>query len=411
MEYGPRIRQYVDARTTPSGYKRYIDGAYYDGSQDPPINWWELQNYMEDVVIENFRTRSKAGEIFNNPCYKREIETTYNFTSWSYGTTSRNYYFELYGSKGYLPLISDLPGDESVTNAINLAVTRAKAKVTSEAILLGATLGELRETRNMFISAASRLRHFGTYAHRYLDELSKSRSYWDKAGKLIGTASDAWMEMRFGWRPFVAEAQAFYKALQGLSNFAERQTFRAGENLHYENSDRVSWRQDSSMTWWFDRSVKEDHSIRAGVLCEQRYGGVPDTWGLTKIPSVVWELTRLSWAVDYFLNIGDLIAAYTPDTLWTPMASWVTIKSKREAKVSHNGFDAPLWSIYGDAPSRTTVTTEYRRLIDPTPTIAHKLPKFLADRAKLLDIACLTRTSATQWLKRAFTMKTKKGKV
>lgn len=400
MEYGPRHREFSVSKTTPSGYDRYINGVKYDSAKYPDIVWDLHENQMDDVVTENFREKVKRGEIINNPCVKEDVFTYYTNTNWSYGTDDMSYYFQLFGSKGYLDYILNLPGDPNVSNAVNLAVTRARAKCTSEVIQIGATLGELKETKDMFVSAAARLRHAGTLAHRYLDIISDPRkNCWDRAGKLVGTARNAWMEFRFGWRPFAGEAQNFYSALQGLSEYPERQTFRAGENLQFSDADTTSKYLSPTQTWNFSRTVYETHVIRSGVLCEQRYGGVPDTWGVTKIPQTVWELTRLSWAVDYFLNIGDLIAAYTPDSLWTPKASWVTIRSKTVSVVTQTGLTSTGWKQYGPGPSRIQKTFVYSRSPDPTPHIAVK--SIVDDAAKLLDIASLTRIDAKKWLNRA----------
>lgn len=75
---------------------------------------------------------------------------------------------------------------------------------------------------------------------------------------------------------------------------------------------------------YHEKTYDEQTVVRAGVIMRARVGGFPDTWGLTQIPQTFWELTTLSWAVDYFLNVGDLIAASTPDSYWTPHLSWTT---------------------------------------------------------------------------------------
>ena len=408
-DFGPRTRSSAYSKVTPCRTVRYINGVKDMDVSYADLAYKEVSNVMNDVVTENFKQRIRNGEIINNPCEIVDTGKLYRNTTYSWGTDTRNYYFDLSGNIGYLESIPDLPVDADIQNAINLAVTSARAKVSSAEILIGATLGELKETKDMFISAAVRLRHAGTLIHRYFDIIMDPRkNHWDKAGRLIGTARDAWMEMRFGWRPFAGEAQDFYRALRSLEQHPERQTFRAGQDVVWQGADSTSIYLYPGTSWLFDRTTYATHKIRAGVLCEQRYGGVPDTWGITKIPSTIWELTRLSWAVDYFLNIGDLIAAYTPDSLWTPMASWLTTKSKVVSVVQTTGVTTAGWSLYSTGPSRETTTITYTRSPDPTPQIAYR--SIVGDTAKLIDIAALTRIDAKKWLKRATVVAKKLGR-
>jgi hypothetical protein len=45
----------------------------------------------------------------------------------------------------------------------------------------------------------------------------------------------------------------------------------------------------------------------------------------------MWELTPFSFIIDWFLNVGTTIAAWTPNAGVTQLASWVTVKKKFDA--------------------------------------------------------------------------------
>lgn len=76
--------------------------------------------------------------------------------------------------------------------------------------------------------------------------------------------------------------------------------------------------------WTSSRSSSLILTVRAGVLATPRTMGFKDDFGLTKIPSTIWDLTRLSFVADWFFNTSSWLAAWTPDTYWSVLGSWAT---------------------------------------------------------------------------------------
>lgn len=402
-EPGPRTRASSVSRNV-AGYSRKYNLATGVEVYNTPLEtvYWTKSNHMEDVVVERYKERSAAGEVFNNPCLKIDTEVYYNLgirivtqpASWH----TRYVYEGVNARDRYIDEIPDLyvSSEDTVQTAITAAATRAMAKVSSEAMLLGATLGELRGTKEMLLTAFARLRHLGTLLKTYRDVFQDIRHgpLWKtKKGYLM--LENAWMEVRMGWRPFLGEVKTLYYAMNALANFPERQTFRAKESFTLSDADTYTLTRGQE-TFVYDRTYYGKFTVSAGVLAEQRYGGVPDTFGLTKFPQTVYELTRLSWCLDYFLNVGDLIAAYTPDSLWTPMISWVRIQSRETQTATFKSYYQEGYTYSGSLLRRTTVTDTYDRR--PSPPIGLTfLPKL--SWAKYIDSAIVARQQIQKTLR------------
>lgn len=321
-----------------------------------------VEETMTDTVTPNFKKLSSAGQIFNNSMTHVKKETTTVPTTGSIYMTAHNVLAMdvaiNYVRERAVPVLTAPSHEAAAIASMNLAAgTQAMSRVSSEEILLLASLGELKETKDMLIKAIFHLRHIDKLLKHYYNVFR----YGHKSGKdgLLDwndwnpksfkedwpqfkrqtkqflnqqktrylELENIWMSIRMGWRPFVGECMNLHNAVMAKKENPARQTFRGkAADQHFHRSDYYTSTQ--ARTCIFKRSYQKNVSVRSGTLAQQRaYIGFPDTWGLTKLPQTVWELTTLSWAVDYFFNVGELIAAYTPDTLWEPICSWTTVRS------------------------------------------------------------------------------------
>jgi hypothetical protein len=322
VEPGPRHRENWDLWKTTiyPGYK-------YDGNNNIIADKTISENtgryqIFDDVVVENFHSRSEAGELFNNPATNERVEvfktpikrlTTY-INDWG----GLNAYVSSTPGTDFAPPFLGAVDTDYINEQKEIAGTKAWAKVSSDELNLLVTAGELRETARMFHEALNALWTVGRV-------ILRKRALWTVKPP---DPWDFWLSVRYGWRPFVAECRAIHEHFsQVAKELAERQTFRSGRNLYNVVTDDITveqpsndgthaavWRRESQITGF----------VSAGVLAIQRVTGFPDTYGLTKIPNAVWDLTRLSFAVGWFLNVADILAAWTPDTLWNPQLSWTS---------------------------------------------------------------------------------------
>lgn len=393
-----RTRVSVQLRTTSPGYyaKTLDNTGYVYPTQAYTIISFQRDRTMTDIVTPGFYKRQKAGEIINNPMDKKV--TTYHCvgTSGVQGITNG---LAHYTTKTCIDLSQiyaytcppPIGRDASIANLMAHASTKAWASVTSEKVQLGVTLGELRETKEMLIRTAHLLKNLKPALLRYqynLQQLLRAKGKKALSKKLYLDLENAWMEVRMGWRPFKYECEQLHAAMQELKEQPKRQTFRGKATIELSNAqNNLSWSSDSRSVSG-NRTYEERITARAGILCEQRYGGVPDTYGLCKFPQTVWELTTLSWAVDYFFNVGEVVAAYVPDSLWLPLASWCTTHSyvscvNEVVTANYAGAVPPLTGGYG----RKEVVTVSRV---PIASVGFALRPRM-NVAKYLDVLAVTR--------------------
>lgn len=396
--FGPRTRSasfsipadYIDRTYNPDGslFRTYDGTRIYKSGSD----------VMHDVVTENFKSRVAAGEIINNPM---------DHTVVSYTEEWPNYQWNMSDGKvargkwpGILTRCPFMTVSVDYTTAKEVALTKAYAKVDSSVASLPVTLGELKETKEMLFGALLKLKSFHKVLKYYRDKLKYALDNTERIAFVSQEILDSWMAVRFGWLPFVSDLRNIETAMRGLTKYEQRQTFRAGETLTFQDSDIYTF-QSQNVKVDFTRTFYEKVNISAGVLCKQRYGGVPDTWGLTKIPGVIWELTRLSWAIDYFFNVADVIASFTPDTLWDPATSWITVRSRRTetTRVRSSEYFNDIDSGYLGYGGYTRVTTYIQRYPNPGRNGINFRPKL--NWARYIDLVGVLKSPLKKTLREA----------
>jgi hypothetical protein len=131
------------------------------------------------------------------------------------------------------------------------------------------------------------------------------------------------------------DAQGTIGALtQTAADFASRLTFR-GKTV-YSDSDFVStpYVKTYTSTYFGDRrygyTLEESWqhlvNVRAGVLTQLEQYNALNTWGLLQPVESWWELVPFSFVIDWFINVGDTLASWTPHYGLKALASWYTVE-------------------------------------------------------------------------------------
>lgn len=375
---------------------RYREEVYKDESNDyewqcfvkQPDDSWLLDlgltimtsravkdwRWMYDREVENYHARSRAGELFFNPYDKgRVVEEFTPFTGTVYQTSTVGKYkydgdFTLDGN-----ILPALPGflaldEPDLEDLRALAATKAYANVTSTQANALVTMFEMRKTQQLIMDTAHKLdrvlrkcwsnKHLLREAYQKLGTTNPKlvKRHLQKQFKfLTSQLENHWLEMRYGWRPLVKDIDDWSKAINaaGLAQYRLRQTFRGWNSTLLSDTDTVVADFYSGFyTWTFVRSTSTILECRAGCLAEPRTYGVMDHFGFTKIPYALWDLTRLSFVVDWFLNVSDFISSYTPDTYYKILGSWATHTVKRVSLIECIGWDTN--SALNDSITMTT---------------------------------------------------------
>jgi len=384
------------------------------GSVLNEFNYVSSRSYeaMEDVVTPNFKKESALGHIVNSPMLSENLEyrqTALTFVEdWAHppNTYETGYGFA-FSRLPFTPLLLS-PVRVAELDALfrpfaserDLCVTQAWANVDESEMLALASLGELPETVAWLASLYKRA---ATLFKRFKDKRNgierKKRKMTNK--QYLDSRSNFWLELRYAVRPLIFEAAQIAAILEGLTGGQQRNTARG---FYESSSDDTSSPFSVGMTP--DRSascvetVQRTSNYRAGVLYtyDLSKAGWANTLGLDKPIESLWELTKLSFMLDWFFNLGDVISSFTPSAQLSPLTSWITEEHTFTTECVYSDYqveDGIEWTHLGV----TTENAGYERLVrkikrrtispsrSPFPHISINL-----DWAKCLDLAAIART-------------------
>lgn len=372
----------------------------------------QTNRVMNDIVTPDFHKRVSNGEIINNAMDRVEMESvstlaTFNadlyWKKWNTScnpdkyTYSRDTYTGTRDSRALL-LAYGFPhidlGSIDVEHLISLAVTKAWANVEDCDVGVLEALAEFRET---VLSLTKILKRLGS-----LLKFLKLR-HWFMVKQLFTAKelADRYMELRYVLRPLIYDIAGFYNKLS-RDNFepGKRQTFRGWQASTDRHYDQKIWENVASYGHGVDtqrvtasRVATHSVDVRAGVLCHVVSSSFLDRWGFDNIFEAMWETTKFSHVVDWVVNVGDCIAAHTPEVGLRALASWyvatietyrfVTIVGSSRSFAPARGYGLINASLDIKATMSETVKTQYRvpnPRLDILPTYNIKLDVFkLAD--------------------------------
>jgi len=330
--YGPRHRD----DSTEYGDVPYHNDILYcngttgvqEGSSELPtgLHGSGTERWMDDVVVKDFHSRSKRGEIFNNPMTQFTSEYQGSMTgSWvlSYqgscsGTTKR-----VHSGNSHRGLLtvgfddSEIPSWSAATNVLQIAAgTQAWGNVVNPSVLGGESGRDAGATYQM-------LRHPLLNLHNFLDKVRNTKKFAKQSLALGEFLSSQWLQYRYGLTPLFYDLEgALEAAFKPV--FTDRYTARGSASTQFGTESTVS----TSETY-FDadqiRVTRRNVYVRAGVLYQHEFTW-SDKWGLSmhNLPATLWEWLPLSFVYDWIVNAGDFISAVTPKANVKILSSWTT---------------------------------------------------------------------------------------
>lgn len=310
----------------------------------------------------------------------------------------------------------------AINQAISVSVTDAWASIDSSEISALVSVLESEKTIKGLYDISRRLYKFARNVKRL--QLTKLKSQLGDLGSRdakrawrsikdefsLDALADRHLEIRYGLRPLYYDMMGALKALFKELRL-QRHTYRGKQNVVSSTSDTKVTTKEEDSTWraidfTLSRSCEVSVEVRAGVLCEVDYDSL-DPWGLQSIAESLWDLVPYSFVVDWFFNIGDTIAAWTPNAGLSPRASWYKVKTTR---ISTSNLVSTAWNpTYLAKPSPSTFRIEpgasieghfdgpVMKFTESTVRVPssdrYQLPVFSLrlNAAKLLDLAALTK--------------------
>lgn len=190
-------------------------------------------------------------------------------------------------------------GVDHTINLVNCANQKVWGDLAQSDFHLGVFSGEFKETYQMMCMLVRRLAK-GISLTR--------RGHWSRAFEVLasdkwrpsmtGTAADTYMMVHFGILPLLSDIENAYKFLRTHYKTVKRVrrhcVFKDGKVISYNH---VNW------NWELKALVEVRGEVEMIELSEA------DRLGLYDLAGVAWELTKLSWMVDWLIPIGNFLSA------------------------------------------------------------------------------------------------------
>lgn len=303
---------------------------------------------MEDVVTPEYKKLSAMGSIINNPMTRTHIverdslcfqQTKTLYQQWNatcvpggewhddlsdyVGTRPSSVVLNYFGKS--LPTYSY----QDLESLKGQALAKAWSRVDLTEIQSLVVAAEGEKTVKSLVSIYKRLiKVIKMIKHLDLKSLSKEVSAKELASR--------YMELRYALRPLVYDVAGCATALSNTeSDKPQRITFRGKKTDYVGDSGTSTWDTVKTQPFpgthgWTNVYEWEYYvaaTIRAGVLTEVLADSQLAIWGVLQPFESLWEVIPFSFIIDWFLDVSDKIAQWTPNYGTHALASWVTAET------------------------------------------------------------------------------------
>lgn len=288
-------------------------------------NTWNAPT--SSTSVENFLSGSLVRQGFVTPGYHNAVQTgglrenTFTFTRDThtnlFGVNGGENSTRRFKNSGAFKASYGLPPTPLVPSSIRIANLKNRVnlevlqKIKDQNVDLSVVWGERHETLATIATAAKRFKNAWTAA--------KSGN-WPAAAAALGvrfklggqtrTFAQGWLELQYGWLPMLDDIYGACKELQKSRDKNEYVTVKASRRLE----ETIVYAEKP-----YD-NLSNSYSVDYKVTCKmRRSSSTLQTFaatGITNPLSVVWELTKYSFVVDWFLKIGSFISQFDASLGW-----------------------------------------------------------------------------------------------
>lgn len=297
---------------------------------------------MWDVPTPGYKKKSREGQIVNSPM-RREIYVSDTPPV----VVSSNTVYNDGGSAtvdGIQPLHVPPFSLKTPQLSIDTAVTKAYANITANEQNALLWLGEFRETIDMFHSMGQSLLKL----HR---STAKQRKRYIEGKLNVSEAQSLTLMLLYGLLPLSESMEQWRKGLlkhkpvgrntaRGFNTFTEIKTFS------YDAGD-------ANFKIQVTGEERLETNIRAGVLYDVEIPPFPlvTAVDVKSVVSTLYALSRLSFVLEWFINVGSTLAAWSPSFGTKELSAWVVVEEKFSIFVDNT------WSPKLETHERSQSTT------------------------------------------------------
>jgi hypothetical protein len=258
-------------------------------------------------------------------------------------------------------------------NEWNVPVFAAEGLKTAEMVIKGATnlVTLMRYARRGDVS--SFLRHLRKKPTVSQEKRAKKRFNKDFGVDPSKAVANLWLETVYGWLPFMMDIQSAVNTVMDCVDKEEGRVLSVHSRDFYNVNTVIPddiYEVSPPCVGTTSYSTRTD--VRGKWKAVIRAADLPGRFGLTNPAAVVWELTTLSFVVDWFIPIGDYLSALDADVRFDHLGgSWGL---KRESKYDYQPLKAVInpWidTVSGRASAKATYYSREPMNSIPSPKLA-----------------------------------------
>lgn len=293
---------------------------------------------MTDVVTPDFKKIRGRGGIVNSPMsrtveikedpainvrqvfiYQYKTCSPLAWYDWGWTTDGQRHASEFLEKVPETSIPWSAPVPELSATLSEQAITKAYARVDVSDVNALAMLAEGKET---ILSIGLILKRVLTII-RDLKTLNFKSLMKQISPKEL---EDRYMELRYALRPLMYDVLG---VLDALNTATTRNTFRGKVMESVKNEETRVLTSAPYLTMGTVVTQKSETSreivCRAGVLTALEELSNLNRFGCKLILETMWEITPFSFIIDWFFNVGETIASWTPNAGVRELASWIVV--------------------------------------------------------------------------------------
>lgn len=248
-----------------------------------------------------------------------------------------------------------LPGTGSVNSAdFDRAETLArelflkKYRQSRTAFQTGVFLGELRQTVQMIKSPVRALREGLNGYHRTVKKRLRGNRRPSSARRIIG---ETWLEYAFGWRPLIRDAaDAMRLACAQPAQYLVPIAATGSSSYNLEPERKFCLGTGANYPYWY-QIYQQSNSVtvryKGAAAATMGAPTFKEQLGLSwsNVLPTVWELIPYSFLIDYFTNVGEIIAGISTGSVnlaWGCRTQRVLRSVKMQTQYDRKGLTTSL---------------------------------------------------------------------
>lgn len=250
---------------------------------------------MSRVETPNYNSRKKRGELLPLNQYQKVTESLSFAAQWGFRVT-----YPSNGSWSQWKWEPECPYPYDFRLSADACFARA---------------GQLIDPHEYVQAAAAKIYSSGWDALTFIAELKSTQQMFLRIGDSLvallkrGDFSGTWLQYRYGWRTLYMDMQSLVKAIQSIDDSRKRFRESAGGSTTVTDVDDIVLNWPEGVVR-FIQTTRYTVGARGVVVADIE----PPKISFNPVVTA-WELIRFSFIIDWFINIGQWLAAMSFLTL------------------------------------------------------------------------------------------------